>query len=68
MGFREEARGANLWLVIPNDQGVFDGSDDISKIAHCVHPVQAYVDLKAHPERAQEAAAELRSRLLRWAT
>ena len=68
LGFREEARGANLWLVIPNDQGVFDGADDISKAAYCVHPVQAYVDLKSQPERAQEAATELRSRLLRWAT
>jgi len=31
-----------------------------------VHPVQAYVDLLAHPERATEAAAELRTRLLKW--
>jgi hypothetical protein len=68
LGFREEARGANVWLVIPNDVGVFHGADETSKVAHCVHPVQAYVDLKAHPERAQEAAAELRSRMLRWST
>jgi hypothetical protein len=74
LGFREEARGANVWLVIPSDEGVldgegvFEGADEYSKVTHCVHPVQAYVDLKAHPERAQEAAAELRSRLLRWAT
>jgi hypothetical protein len=68
LGFREETRGANVWLVIPNDAGVFDGADETSKVAHCVQPVQAYVDLKAQPERAQEAAAELRSRLLRWST
>ncbi len=24
LGFREEPRGANVWLVIPNDAGVFD--------------------------------------------
>lgn len=66
LGFREENRGANVWLVIPNEIGVFDGADETSKVAHCVHPVQAYVDLKAHPERAEEAAAELRSRLLQW--
>ncbi len=24
--FREEARGANVWLVIPNDEGVFHGA------------------------------------------
>jgi hypothetical protein len=23
LGFREDARGANLWLVLPNDAGVF---------------------------------------------
>ncbi len=68
LGFREEARGANVWLVVPNDSGVFDGADETTKVAHCVHPVQAYVDLKAHPERAPEVATELRSRLLQWST
>jgi hypothetical protein len=62
-GFREEPRGTNVWLVIPDDAGVFDGSENKQGIA-CVHPVQAYLDLLGHPERAQEAAAELRSGLL----
>ena len=64
IGFREEPRGANTWLVIPNDEGVFDGASEVEEI-RCVHPVQAYLDLKDHPERAREAAAELRSGLLR---
>jgi hypothetical protein len=68
LGFREEPRGANFWLVIPNDEGVFDGADTVGKVVHCVHPVQVYLDLKAHPERATEAAGELRARLLRWGT
>ena len=63
LGFREEARGANTWLVAPNDEGVFEGSELVDGI-RCVHPVQAYVDLKDHPERAAEAAEELRKRLL----
>ena len=63
IGFREEPRGANTWLVIPNDEGVLDGASEVEGI-RCVHPVQAYLDLKDHPERAKEAAAELRSRLL----
>ena len=62
LGFREEARGANTWLVVPNDDGVFDGVEPVDGI-RCVHPVQAYVDLKDHPERATEAAEELRRRL-----
>ena len=63
LSFREEARGANTWLVVPNDEGVFDGSEVVDGIP-CVHPVQIYVDLKDHPERAAEAATELRKRLL----
>ena len=63
IGFRNESRGANTWLVIPNDEGVFDGASEVEGI-RCVHPVQAYLDLKDHPERAREAASELRSGLL----
>ena len=63
LGFREEDRGANTWLVVPNDEGVFDGVELVDGI-RCVHPVQAYVDLKNHPERAAEAAEELLKRLL----
>jgi len=63
LGFREEARGSNLWLVVPGDEGVFEGAEEVDGI-RCVHPLQAYLDLKGHPERAAEAAAELRVRLL----
>jgi len=65
MGFREESKGANVWLVVPNDEGVFDGASAKNDI-ECVHPVQAYVDLLGQPERSKEAAAELRSQLLTW--
>jgi len=65
LGFREDPRGGNLWLVVPNDGGVFDGAVEKDGI-RCVHPVQVYVDLKAHPERATEAAERLRSELLHW--
>ncbi len=64
LGFREEPRGANTWLVVPNDEGVFDGAKLVDGI-RCVHPVQAYLDLKDHPERSTEAAAELRRTILR---
>jgi len=62
LGFREGERGANLWLVIPKDEGVFQGSCERDEIL-CVHPLQAYLDLKAHPERAAEAAVRLRENL-----
>lgn len=65
LAFREEARGANVWLVVPNDNGVFHGSSKLNGV-RCVHPVQIYMDLKGHPERAEEAAARLREQFLRW--
>lgn len=57
--FREENAGANAWLVLPNDDGVFTGATTVEGIP-AVHPVQVYVDLKGHPERAPEAAEHLR--------
>ena len=63
--FREEARGANVWLVIPKDAGVFQGGVSEGGV-QCVHPVQAYLDLKAQAERAAEAAERLRAERLAW--
>lgn len=63
-GFREVPRGENVWLVVPNDEGVFQGAAEREGI-RCAHPVQVYLDLKDHPERSAEAAQELRRTLLR---
>lgn len=63
--FREDERGANTWLVVPNDEGVFQGSEAREGI-RCVHPVQIYLDLKGHPERSSEAASKLRQEYLNW--
>lgn len=65
LNFVKGDKGSNVWLVIPNDEGVFDGMSGSQGI-NCVHPVQVYVDLKAHPERAREAAEELRTQYFRW--
>jgi len=65
IGFRPEERGANLWFTIPNDEGVFTGATNPNGV-RCVHPVQAYLDLKAQPERSVEAAEELGKRRLKW--
>lgn len=64
LGFREDPKGPNVWLVVPNDEGVFEGAGTVEDI-QCVHPVQLYVDLKDHPERSAEAAEQLRSHLFR---
>lgn len=63
LGFIKGEKGSNAWLVVPNDEGVFDGASDRQGV-RCAHPVQVYLDLKGHPERAKEAAAALRERYL----
>jgi len=65
IGFREGEKGANTWLVVPNDEGVFHGSEAREGI-RCVHVVQVYLDLKDHPERSTEAASRLRQDHLKW--
>ncbi|MGV3625962.1 MAG: hypothetical protein ACO1OB_34450 [Archangium sp.] len=65
LGFRETTSGGNVWLVVPSDDGVFDGASVVDGI-RCVHPVQVFVDLKDHPERAREAAEHLESHVLKW--
>lgn len=67
LAFREEPRGANVWLVTPSDEGVFHGAREHDGV-RCVHPVQVYLDLKGHPERAREAADLLRQERLSWRT
>jgi hypothetical protein len=66
-GLRETAAGANVWIVVPNDTGVFTGGEDRAGIP-CVSALQTYLDLKGHAERAGEAAEELRRVCLPWAS
>ena len=62
LGFRENTSGANVWLIIPKDPDTFHGVQPVADIP-CVHRIQVWLDLKSHPERAEEAAAELRKSL-----
>ncbi len=63
--FSDEPKGANLWLVLPADEGVLQGSQ-VQDGVRCVSTVQTYLDLKCQPERAKDAAIELRRQLLNW--
>ncbi len=66
LGFREEDRGSNLWVAVPEDESVFRNSREVQDIC-CASPIQVYLDLKGQPERSQEAAAHLRTERLSWA-
>jgi hypothetical protein len=65
-GFKEQPRGGNVWLVVPNDEGVFDGASKGDNGVQHAHPVQVYLDLKGQPERAKEAADMVRQQYLTW--
>jgi hypothetical protein len=56
--FTDEPRGSNTWLVMPKDEGVFMGAENVSGLP-CVSRIQVYLDLKDQPERSEEAAAEI---------
>ena len=60
VGLRRNERGANVQLIGPDDRGVFDGRRTIDDLP-CVSPVQVYLDLGHLPERAAEAAEQLRA-------
>jgi hypothetical protein len=62
IGLRRDERGANVQLIFPSDEGVFAGLRTLDGLP-CVSPVQTYLDLLHLPERAEDAAIELRSRL-----
>lgn len=59
VGAREEESGANLWVVLPNDAGVFHGAGNQNGL-RCVSVVQTWLDLQAMPERSAEAAERIR--------
>jgi hypothetical protein len=64
LGLHPVERGENVWLVVPRDEGVF--YKKVEQGVWCAHPVQVYLDLLGHPERAAEAATRLRADLLQW--
>lgn len=64
-GMRRGDRGANVQLIGPDDDGVFAGQREVDGLP-CVSPPQVYLDLLHLPERAQEAADQLRSDRLLW--
>lgn len=65
VGLRRNERGANVQLIGPNDVGVFDGGRSAEDLP-CVSAVQTYLDLLHLPERARDAARQLRDDRLLW--
>jgi hypothetical protein len=64
-GLRRSDRGANVQVIGPDDEGVFAGVRTVERLP-CVSAPQVYLDLLNLPERAREAADQLRSDGLLW--
>ena len=64
-GYREVDAGANVWLVEPNDDEVFEQRKRLHDI-WCASALQVYLDLQSHPERSSEAADTLRRQCLKF--
>ncbi|HEY8787577.1 MAG TPA: type IV toxin-antitoxin system AbiEi family antitoxin [Actinopolymorphaceae bacterium] len=62
---RRNDQGANVQIVGPDDRGVFLGQRDRNQLP-CVSPAQVYLDLGHLPERAADAARQLRDDDLLW--
>lgn len=65
VALRRNERGANVQLIGPDDIGVFDGRRVVDELP-CVSAVQVYLDLGHLPERAAEAADQLRDHRKLW--
>lgn len=60
LSWKAVSSGSNLSLLIPYDEGVFLGEQDIDSLT-IVSPVQTYLDLQRVRVRGQEAAEAIRS-------
>lgn len=64
LNFSESDVGANAIISSPNDPSIFWNREESDGV-QCVHPIQAFLDLKGQPERAQEAMHELKQYITR---
>lgn len=62
--FVEQEQGSNVWLVLPDDDGVFDGTRHVDGFV-AAHPAQVWLDLKQQPERSSDAADDIYARILK---
>jgi hypothetical protein len=60
------AKGENVIIIFPKDQGVFLDSYEPSPGIRCTSPLQTYLDLSVAGERGAEAADYLRRMRLTW--
>jgi hypothetical protein len=62
------AKGANLIVSIPDEDGVLDDARTVAPGIIATSPVQTYLDLMVSGERGAEGASHLKDKLLGWPT
>ncbi len=62
------AKGANVVVRIPDEDGVIDDAVEVSSGIFATSSVQTYLDLMNAGERGREGAQHLRDKLLQWDT
>lgn len=65
LDLREVESGANFYLVIPYDEGVFYGLQKVKGIP-LISNIQLYLDLIKYPARGKEQADYLRNQLIKF--
>ena len=60
------AKGENVVITIPKDQGVFLDVYEPAPGVRCTSPIQTYLDLSKGGDRGEEAAEHLRRMKLTW--
>ena len=65
---REAPKGANVIIIVPEEDGVLDDATKTGNDLVVTSRVQTYLDLMHAGDRGTEGAAELRHRLMGWRT
>ena len=65
---REAPKGANVIIIVPEEEGVLDDSTKAGHDLAVTSPVQTYLDLIHAGDRGNEGAIQLRHHLMDWRT
>ncbi len=66
LGLKDAPKGANVIIVVPEEDGVLDDVRQVANGLIATSPIQTYLDLMHAGDRGQEGAGQLRKQLLDW--
>lgn len=66
LDLKPASKGANIVILVPDEDGVLDDAVSVADELLATSPVQTYLDLLQSGERGREGAEHLRATLLKW--